>query len=413
FCIRDSNSSDQLIVTSGDNVADINKSTKIMTFDEADAGFANVENKGNDEETNNFNYDQTKNTQNLSANDMLIGFLPSETSGINYSFWLQSNVQINSNGTELSYSTSNATTGAPNNTINSNNKWLNYYVIPVNDSFENITAPGTINRSTKTGNAYDAKRGYLLPASDNNLPKINDITKRFFSTGLSNNNGTTTETFGVLIDSYDSMFSTFINYSVNITDSNKSITLDQTPSFYFNVNNVNSGPTSDDLVSLPDNVAVNKWEFSSVGYDKESNFVYLSLSGSEINVSENNNDTIIPGKYLTNTRYASLKTADSNVSKDAYVESSPYTLSDVNFDTYTNQENLYLTKQVISGNDGQWLKTTVTDFNDDTKDFEPTTDSKINFYSLENLAKNLENSTILNNVMPSSINSTSLDGYLK
>ncbi|MDE5952754.1 MAG: hypothetical protein K2G48_01375, partial [Malacoplasma sp.] len=375
------NTANQLIVTSGDNVADINSSTKIMSFD-IENGFANVANKGNDEPTNDFSYNQSDKTTGLNANDMLLGFLPSSISGINYSFWLASTVWGQWNGTFLNYSTSNATTNAPQNNINEDNKWFNYYIIPVNDSFENLTASDIMNR----GNKNDVKRGYLLPASDTTLPNFDDITKRFFNTSSVSINGTTTETVGVLVDSYDSMFSTFINYSIDI--SNNNVTLNSIPNFYFNAGNVNSGPTAAELANLPDNVVVNKWEFNSVGYDKESNFIYLSLSGNEVNVTEGDDQTIIPGKYLTNTRYASLQKAN-NESKDAYVESSPYTLSDVNLDTYTNQNNLYLTKQVIDGNDGQWLKTTVTDFTNESKDFAPTDESKINFSSLDNLSKSL------------------------
>ncbi|MDE6894488.1 MAG: hypothetical protein K2J02_03880 [Malacoplasma sp.] len=398
------NTANQLIVTSGDNVADINSSTKIMSFD-IENGFANVANKGNDEPTNDFSYNQSDKTTGLNANDMLLGFLPSSISGINYSFWLASTVWGQWNGTFLNYSTSNATTNAPQNNINEDNKWFNYYIIPVNDSFENLTASDIMNR----GNKNDVKRGYLLPASDTTLPNFDDITKRFFNTSSVSINGTTTETVGVLVDSYDSMFSTFINYSIDI--SNNNVTLNSIPNFYFNAGNVNSGPTAAELANLPDNVVVNKWEFNSVGYDKESNFIYLSLSGNEVNVTEGDDQTIIPGKYLTNTRYASLQKAN-NESKDAYVESSPYTLSDVNLDTYTNQNNLYLTKQVIDGNDGQWLKTTVTDFTNESKDFAPTDESKINFSSLDNLSKSLRESTLLNNVMPSNINSENLSDYL-
>ncbi|MDE5952695.1 MAG: hypothetical protein K2G48_01080, partial [Malacoplasma sp.] len=88
------------------------------------------------------------------------------------------------------------------------------------------------------------------------------------------------------------------------------------------------------------------------------------------------------------------------------------------FDTYTDTNNLYLAKQAINGSDGQWLSTTVENFNDDAQDFTPTNQqnpelSKINFSSLGDLSKYLEQSTILNNTMPSSISATSFDDYLK
>ncbi|MDE6894259.1 MAG: hypothetical protein K2J02_02705, partial [Malacoplasma sp.] len=86
----------------------------------------------------------------------------------------------------------------------------------------------------------------------------------------------------------------------------------------------------------------------------------------------------------------------------------------VNFDTYTNSENLYLTKQVIDGNDGEWLTSTIEKLNDDAEDFKPTQDPKINFSSLRNFEMEIENSQILNEVMPSFMNNNlnSLDKFL-
>ncbi|MDE5775119.1 MAG: hypothetical protein K2H51_02175, partial [Malacoplasma sp.] len=408
------NSVNQLIVTSGNTITNINSSTKIMSFDEA-AGFANVENKGNDEENNNFSYEKVG---AMKEADYLLGILPSSVKGVNFSIWLFSN-PISGNGPSnirLSYATSNTTTDAPDNLINQGGiatNSFNYYVVPINDNFETINTSSPLVIVNKNGNT--TFRGFLN--SSNTMPEFNSVFKRFFITSTTVTGGTTTDNIGITLDSYDEMFTSFIVTPFNLTDAN-SFTSGST-TFYMNYlsNNI-TGPQKSDLdaANLPDDVVVDSWELNSVGFDKESNFVYFSLSGEEYNYAADAIGDVIPGKYVTNTRYIDLRPdtpTESRVSSDAYIQGDPYTLSDVNFDTYTSDTNLYLAKQVIDGNDGQWLSTTVTDLIDDTQDFKPTTNSKISFSSLETLAKNLEESNVVNNVMPSLIKSDSFNDFLK
>ncbi|MDE5545802.1 MAG: hypothetical protein K2I76_04275, partial [Malacoplasma sp.] len=412
------NSSDQLIVTSGNTITDINNSTKIMSFDSDSTGFANVENKGNDEETNNFSYSAI--ATNISGS-MLIGFLPSQEKNINYSLWL-ANATRGLSAVTFSYDTSNATTASPPTTIaiagtNTNQRRsFDYYIVPVKDDFTNIgTDFGTVNKNGSDIASNTADRGYLN--INQNKPVFESVYKRFFYTGSSADtaNKTLTENFGVLLDSYYSMMSSFASFPVLVNTETDTVSLKTLSSKVYNMNSIsssNNGPSTEDLKNLPNDVSINYWEYNSVGYDKESNFVYFSLSGQETDVSGDSLTEL--NKYYTNIRYINLKddNASKNISVDAYVESDPYTLSDVNFDTYTDQNNLYLTKQVIDGNDGQWMTTSVADFDDDQKDFEPTTN--INFSSLETLAKDVENSQVLDEIMPSAVgkNLSNLDKFL-
>ncbi len=393
------NSSDQLLVTSGDTVSDIANSSKIMSFDVSGAGFANV--KGNDDSTNNFGTlpVSTSSPAVANVNDYFLGFLPSSQKGLNYSLWLYSPLRTSGSG-NLSYATGIGSSTAKSIVLN---KYFNYYVLPLSDNF------------TVTNNGFTVvnnnSRGYL----SSTFPKYEDIYKRFFYTGLSETSGTTTESLGILLDSDDDMFSSFVNfkYTVN-TGSSPTVTAGSGDMFMNYSTATLTAPQKADLpADLASDADVSNYEFNSVGYDKESNFVYFSLSGAE-ETGEGNAATA-NGKYLTNTRYVDLKSENLSkaVSSDAYIEDNPYTLSDVNFETYADQDNLYLTKQTIEGDRGQWLSTTVTDFNDDQKDFEPTK-SAINFSSIENFSNELKNSKDLNNVMPSLLgnNLKSLDKFL-
>ncbi|MDE6082292.1 MAG: hypothetical protein K2F52_00265, partial [Malacoplasma sp.] len=416
------NSSDQLIVTSGSTNANIQNSTKIMSFDES-SGFANV--KGNDDESNNFGTIAGI----ASQGDYLLGFLPSGVKGINFSVWLFATANTNALAkTQLSYKSTNSTTNGPEVSINKTGgvttTSYNYYVFPVNDEFINLkpsdnTSKGFDVANKKNDNTY---RGYLN--SENKLPNFNSIYKRFFITSSSLNGTTMTESVGVLLDSYDKMFASFSTVPLTINVSNTTFTYGLGNTYMNIAHNQLTGPSAANSLDydetkktgLEDDVIVNNWEFNSVGYDKESDFVYFSLSGEEYDYSSTGKGDA-NGKYLTNTRYIDLKSTtadDQRISSDDYIQENPYTLSDVNFDTYTTDDIYYLAKQVIDGNDGQWLSTTTTNFNNDDENFEPTNNSKINFSSLENLANDIEEkSNILKNMMPSSINSSSLDDFLK
>ncbi|MDE5952819.1 MAG: hypothetical protein K2G48_01745, partial [Malacoplasma sp.] len=363
------NSSDQLIVTSGYTNANIVLSTKIMSFDDNN-GFSNV--KGNDAETNDFN---TITGVADESRDYLLGFLPSGVKGINFSIWLFYNA--NNNGyarTQLTYKSSNAATNAPDVSINKTGGVttysFNYYVFPVDDDFVSITPSNDSVRfeiANKLNNV--TYRGYLNSTSQ--MPDFNSIYKRFFITSNSTTGTTVKESVGVLLDSYDKMFASFsvVPYVLDATNSSYTYEKDasnrnKTATYMNMANNTITGPNQADSLNydavkktgLEDNLVVNNWEFSSVGYDKESDFVYFSLSGEEYSYSGNPGEAT--GKYLTNTRYIDLKPEtdiDKRVSADAYIQDSPYTLSDVNFDTYTDTNNLYLAKQAINGSDGQWL----------------------------------------------------------
>ncbi|MDE7075629.1 MAG: hypothetical protein K2O21_03250, partial [Malacoplasma sp.] len=414
------NTADQLIVTSGGTNTNIQSSTKIMSFD-SNTGFANS--KGNDEETNNFGAISGV----VGSGDYLLGFLPSTIENVNYSIWLYSaskqtgSVYGGPRNPQISYKTTNESTASikginmSGGTITTS---LNYYIYPVDNSFiSNIGASNSQRFNVINTVGSTAYRGYLN--NTNQMPNFNDITKRFFVTSSTTTNSNTVENVGVLLDSFDKMFSSFATAVVNI-NSDTNITFG-TPKLYMNYLDKQpmTGPTdlsydATKKTGLEDGVAVTNWTFNSVGYDKKSEFVYFSLSGEETNATD---QTIISGKYLTNTRYIDLKvtTSDANrVSSDAYVETNPYTLSVVNFDTYTNSGNLYLTKQVIDGSDGEWLTSTIEKLNDDAEDFKPTQDPKINFSSLRNFEMEIENSQILNEVMPSFMNNNlnSLDKFL-
>ncbi|MDE5949776.1 MAG: hypothetical protein K2J02_04060, partial [Malacoplasma sp.] len=364
------NSSDQLIVTSGYKNANISLSTKIMSFDDNN-GFSNV--KGNDAETNDFG--TIANIANAN-NDYLLGFLPSGVKGINFSIWLFATATTsNFAKTQLSYKTSNAATAAPDVSINKTGgvatTSFNYYVFPVNDDFVSLQ-PSDATARFEVANKFNdtTYRGYLNSTSQ--MPDFNSIYKRFFITSANTTGTTLKESVGILLDSYDKMFTSFSVVPYVLDTANSTYTYDKNSSgknntaTYMNLaNNSITGPDQADSLNydadkktgLEDNLVVNSWEFSSVGYDKESDFVYFSLSGEEYNYSTEGKGEAT-GKYLTNTRYIDLKpetAIDKRISADAYIQDSPYTLSDVNFDTYTDTNNLYLAKQAINGSDGQWL----------------------------------------------------------
>ena len=153
------NTKNELIVTSGSTNTNIQNSTKIITFDTT-TGFLNR--KGNDETTNNFGT-----ISGLPAsNDYLLGFLPSSVEGINYSFWLYGPVSSSNYAKpQLSYKTSNDTTGASNVSINLTGgiatTSFNYYVFPVNDDFVNLTP------SNNSGKKFDvANKKMILLTGD-------------------------------------------------------------------------------------------------------------------------------------------------------------------------------------------------------------------------------------------------------
>ncbi|MDE6429438.1 MAG: hypothetical protein K2K18_02925, partial [Malacoplasma sp.] len=386
------NSSDQLIVTSGKTVNDINSSTKIMSFD-VNSGFANVENKGNDEESNNFNYSSVN---GVDANSYLLGIIPSNVKGVNYSIWLNGKPSKDTNAAiRLSYSTGTTKSGTPEKSINNGSnatESFNYYVVAIKDDFTNLfSSPRVVNIDDDSKET----RGFLT--LDTNLPDFNSIYKRFFLVASTTNNTITNEKVGILIDSYDDMFASFVVSFFSIVHSGKEPSVgtqgDINSGLFMNYkNDITLGPKASDLDNssgLEDNVLINNWEFNSVGYDKELKFVYFSLSGEEYDTDAASD---MNGKYLTNTRYINLSEDSGNiilqdeaakrkrVLSDSYVVDNPYTLSDVNSNTYTNKNNIYLTKQTINGDNGQWLSTTKTDLVNDSKNFEPTTDSKIDFY---------------------------------
>ncbi|MDE6894013.1 MAG: hypothetical protein K2J02_01385, partial [Malacoplasma sp.] len=407
------NSSNQLVITSGNTVNDVNSSTKIMSFDE-NTGFSNI--KGSDQSSNTFTYTAMTGV----PNSMLVGFLPSKQVGINYTFWLSALTRGIGDLT-FSYQTGVSSPAITISMTSGNNlrKSFDYYVVPVNDDFVNIgTEFGTVNKNGADISSGTADRGYVNNSSAS--PVFKNVYKRFFYTGFTENtsNNTLSENFGVLLDSYYSMFASFASFPSLVNTANKSVSLKTLESKVYNMNNKNSSslrtPTVEDLKNLPSDVSINIWEYDTVGYDKESNFVYFSLSGQEANITDGNFTEL--DKYYTNTRYINLKeeNVSKNVSVDAYVEDSPYTLSDVSFDTYIDTKNLYLVKQVIDGNSGQWMSTSVEEFDDDSKDFTPTKDPNISFSSLETLAKDLENSSTLDEVMPSAMNTNlnSFDSFL-
>ncbi|MDE6429230.1 MAG: hypothetical protein K2K18_01820, partial [Malacoplasma sp.] len=419
------NSADQLLVTSGNNLANINKTTKIMNFD-LDNGFSNVANKGNDDENNNFTY--TKLSSVVKETDYLLGFIPSSVKGVNFSIWLYDTVYATANQTpQLSYAISNTKTGAPDMSINQGSNAtfsFTYYVIAVSDDFTNITTNlKVINTDDDGANS----RGFIN--NTKNLPDFNSIYKRFFITSSTTSGSNTTEKVGFLLDSFDDIFSSFAVSSFTITGGTNP-TVDygankDTNTIYMNYLNVSPtiGPKKTDLddSGIEDNVVADNWKFNTVAFDEKSKFVYFSLSSEEYSYLNNTKGAVIPGKYLTNTRYIdlsdSVKKANS-ISSDAYVTGNPYTLSDVNFDTYSDDNNIYLAKQVIDGNDGQWLWSSLENLTDDTMDFIPTGKepfaSKIDFSSLTSLVNDIQNSDVLNDVMPSVLNNnlSSLDDFI-
>ena len=404
------NTKNELIVTSGSTNTNIQNSTKIITFDTT-TGFLNR--KGNDETTNNFGT-----ISGLPAsNDYLLGFLPSSVEGINYSFWLYGPVSSSNYAKpQLSYKTSNDTTGASNVSINLTGgiatTSFNYYVFPVNDDFVNLTPSNNSGKKFDVANKKNdtTYRGYLNNV--NSMPNFNSIFKRFFVTSSKTSGNTVTESVSVLLDSFDKMFTSFCSIPIILNSSNTSFTYGLGDTYFNLVNGQTTGPSAAGSLNydqtknsgLQDGIIVDKWELNSVGYDKESDFVYFSLSGQEYSYSSGTKGQA-NGKYLTNIRYVDLQPGladDKRVSSDDYIQESPYTLSDVNFETYTDQNNIYLVKQTINGDSGQWLSTTTADLNDDAANFKTT--GTINFNSLESFTNIIEESKILNNFMPSVVN---------
>ncbi|MDE6429269.1 MAG: hypothetical protein K2K18_02015, partial [Malacoplasma sp.] len=397
------NTKNELIVTSGSTNTNIQNSTKIITFDTT-TGFLNR--KGNDETTNNFGT-----ISGLPAsNDYLLGFLPSSVEGINYSFWLYGPVSSSNYAKpQLSYKTSNDTTGASNVSINLTGgiatTSFNYYVFPVNDDFVNLTPSNNSGKKFDVANKKNdtTYRGYLNNV--NSMPNFNSIFKRFFVTSSKTSGNTVTESVSVLLDSFDKMFTSFCSIPIILNSSNTSFTYGLGDTYFNLVNGQTTGPSAAGSLNydqtknsgLQDGIIVDKWELNSVGYDKESDFVYFSLSGQEYSYSSGTKGQA-NGKYLTNIRYVDLQPGladDKRVSSDDYIQESPYTLSDVNFETYTDQNNIYLVKQTINGDSGQWLSTTTADLNDDAANFKTT--GTINFNSLESFTNIIEESKILNN----------------
>ncbi|MDE6562709.1 MAG: hypothetical protein K2J98_00330, partial [Malacoplasma sp.] len=81
------NSANQLIVTSANTVADINRTTKILSFDESGKGFSVIKDALKDNSDSNPFYSRVSGTN---ANDMLLGIVPSNVPGVNYALWLSS-----------------------------------------------------------------------------------------------------------------------------------------------------------------------------------------------------------------------------------------------------------------------------------------------------------------------------------
>lgn len=299
-----------------------------------------------------------------------------------------------------------------------------YYIVAINDNFTNILDGLKVINTDDNGTN---SRGFIN--NTNKLPDFNSIYKRFFSISSSTSGQNTSEKIGVLLDSYDEIFSSFAVSELSITNgTNPTVNYGATKAtnnMYMNYLNASPtlGPKKTDLDSagLEDNVVADNWKFNTVAYDKESKFVYFSLSSEEYTYSNNTKGKVIPDKFLTNTRYIDLNDGVekvNSVSSDAYETSNPYTLSDVNIETYIDNKNIYLAKQVIDANEGQWLSTPAEKLNDDTIDFVPTgenlSDSKIEFSSLKNFESDIENSKVLDNVMPSAMNEnlTNLDKFL-
>ncbi|MDE7111960.1 MAG: hypothetical protein K2N92_00005 [Malacoplasma sp.] len=385
------NSANQLIVTSANTVADINRTTKILSFDESGKGFSVIKDALKDNSDSNPFYSRVSGTN---ANDMLLGIVPSNVPGVNYALWLSS---VNFNDARVYF---NYYIDSRNITVHSKNinGSFDYYVVQIDNDFNNIkningeALPYIANN--KASNHHT--RGYFTK-SPNQPPKFDDVYKRFYNTGF--NAAKNVEFLAIYIDSYDPLVSSFSHYWFFVNEKKGSgvakMIINST------TNDTLYGPSKENYQPFIDkNIQINTWDINSMGYDKTSNLFYYSFSGYYKGVYT----------YFNNYRYIKLVNANTTgnnpivVRSEYTVESRPYTITNVSSLTYENNNKSYLVKNYINDKDNKVeLLSRETNKN---SIYEKTENSNISFLSIanniENMKLQISKSNFLKNKMASS-----------
>lgn len=393
------NSKDQLIVTSANTTADINKSSKIISFDEKEKGFATIK-ESSDSSENPF-YSQVTNT--VKKEDMLLGFVPSNTPGVNYSLWLYT-VSRSSTGIYLDFVVNNKTI---NLHVSDKYPWgaFNYYIVPVNDNFENINNKFFVANEYTTGITTHTDRGYITDTK--NPPKFSDINKRFYNMGVDTTNGL--EYLTLFMDSYIPIISTVAQYSFYIKDLATNPTGTRRSRIFYNSgtqaqNNLTNFPKASDFANVPD---VDNWNINTIGYDDYSKTFYYSYSGNKKYIY----------KYINAFAYIKLYYGKNGDIKTTFTnDNRAYTITNVNSYSYqenSDTKNAFVIKQYLDDNDNkfEWLSR-LSSSNDA---FTLVENNKVSFSKLpNNLKDQITSKDILieNNKMPSALTETDLENII-
>ena len=368
------NSSEQLVVTSGNKVTYLINSTKVISFDENDSGFKVL--KGNEQY---FNYTQVAGTN---PNDIFVGFLPSTKRGFNYSLWIG---QTNSNIDPILINQSSN----PTDRYETSGVQYKYYIVVVNDNFENVV-------NTFSDLSVNL-RGYIAEFDDTakkpKLPDFKNVYKRFFYNGSSDAGK---DFLCILVDSFYPTYASFTHFSFDV-DQKKAV-LDNTQN---NKNQTIDGPKTEDFGN--NRVLASSWKFDSVSYDKSTNSIYYSISG-QIEGSD---------RVLAKSSYVKLNNAPTSyeVRNDSYIqEDSPYTLVGVNLTTYADKQNAYISKLYINNGKASWLTRPTSN---NSSSFTATTNSDIKFYSFDKVVNDLENSELIISKMPSMITNDDINNFIQ
>ncbi|MDE7075356.1 MAG: hypothetical protein K2O21_01845 [Malacoplasma sp.] len=327
---------------------------------------------------------------------MLVGFVPSSTPGVNYSLWISSTAVDKS-----FYMTFYVDKQKIDINCNRTNGSYDYYVVVVNDNFENIKNDKFIVGQTKDLNF----RGYIT-ASKTEKPKFNEIYKRFYNTGV--NNSIKREFLAVFINSYNPIISTFYHWYINTDGFNSS-----RGKRLFNTETENIYATSEDSYSsfIENKISIDRWKINTIGYDKTANLFYYSFSGYKYGAE----------LYFNNYRYIKLfnEYIDSGIENifvlgDYTQDSRSYTITSVDSSTYKNDDNSYLIKTNINDRNNTYeLLSRKT--NEYVK--YQNADNEINFSSISNNLKNIKaeitKSDFLTSKMVSAYSETEIKNLVK
>ncbi|MDE7099834.1 MAG: hypothetical protein K2N99_01255, partial [Malacoplasma sp.] len=310
----------------------------------------------------------------VNENDMLVGFVPSNIPGMNYSIWISS---VKTNRTYLAnYALDGWTSHIDTEKTNGS---YDYYVVLVNDDLKNIANTYGEKKSYIVNYKYKdfITRGYIT-SNASETPKFNNIYKRFYNTGF--NAAKTSEYLAIYIDAFNPLCSSFAHFGYNV---NLKIGHMNSAMPFNSVQADVLGPQQSDYKTFTNqNTRIDTWDVNTIGYDQTANLFYYSFSGYH------------KGLYVYFTSFYYMKlTNEINVNpsivRNGYVEESrPYTITSVPFSTYQNTNQSYLVKTYINDrNSGSELLSRPTNQN---VRYEKVQDGAIKFSSISNNFKNME-----------------------